>query len=847
MKTRTILLFCLLFLLTQSCQKPSGSKRKIKLTDQATATRTDDQLTTTIHLEPTLRRAIAVMFFENQTGDESLEWLRKGLTEMFIRALSQSQYVSVLSTDRLYEILERLDKSSSSEAIDMDMAAIVAQEANVEALLTGNISRSGDSLRINVKLHEPNQGQIIQEASVEGPGLDNIFGMVDHLTQEIKSNLQLALSKDETSRGIADLSTSSLEAWRYYTAGLDLLYKVLFTDAIAQFQKAVELDSTFVSAYLYLSSLLYNQGELQQGHEAFQKLLSLRNKATPQEKYQMDIFEAALINRDTRRTIQASHQWLEQYPNDRDANFNLATLYYNLQKWDRAIHYYRKVLDIDPKYKLAYNMLGYLYANTGDYSNAITTLNKYKELAPDEPNPYDSMGEIFLYQGNYKQAEKHFKQAIEVNENFIHSLLHLGDTYLDKGEYKKALRMFNESLEKVTDPTDKANVHTQIGLTQWRLGQTDKAIMNLKKSLQYQDEYRIITWLNEVYKDHNDDTGRIQLLKQNYDSVKVTVKTFPTRLTSLANLSLWYDINVKESISIVNEILKTTDNPTAQMWGRFFLALLYLKTDQLDEYKKLSEDFTQEFIEIIKTVRDIPLTYSTWRNYSIFNQYAYHCMDEGIEKYNQLITFCLDNELKMTEMAFRSLLADLYFHTGKREKAKAQLKMAGIPEENNWAVVGPFDNQNGFNKQFPPEKKTKLNQSYKGKTQSMTWQRADDGFHDGYIDLKKILKQYNWSVGYGLIYANSPEKRDVQIRIGTNDAAKIWLNDELVWRFNIGRDAIFDDDIVNVSLKPGLNKILIKVCNRISLWGFYFRMTDEKGNGIPDIQFVSPDALEGDA
>ena len=71
--------------------------------------------------------------------------------------------------------------------------------------------------------------------------------------------------------------------------------------------------------------------------------------------------------------------------------------------------YYKKVLDADPKYKAAYNMLGYVYANLGDYDKAIKTLNTYKDLAPDDPNPHDSIGEIYFYQGDFRQAEKHFK------------------------------------------------------------------------------------------------------------------------------------------------------------------------------------------------------------------------------------------------------------------------------------------------------------------------------------------------------------------------------------------------------------------------------------------------------
>jgi tetratricopeptide (TPR) repeat protein len=836
-----LLTFFLMILMVSFIGCEHEKDRKIKLSDEPVSSEQGRQFTTTIHIEPKQRLSIAVMFFQNRTGDNELQWLQKGLTEMLIRTLSQSRSLSVLSADRLFEVLDRLDKTASGADIDLDMAAIVSKEANVDAILTGSITQSGDSLRIIVKVHEPNQGMILREESVEGAGLEKIFAMVDELTHKIRNGLQLTLDKAQPSRGIAELSTKSLEAWRYYTSGVDLMNKYMLSDALNQFEKATELDSTFVSAYLYLSRLLDSQGETQKGHQALQKLLSLRNKATPQEKYQIDRLEAG-INLNIRRIIDVSHQWLQQYPDDRDANLNLAQTYYSFQNYDPAIQYYQKVLEIDPKYILAHNMLGYIYASTGDYSNAVTSLNTYKELAPDEPNPYDSMGDVFLYQGDYEQAKKAFEQALRINDKFTPSLLHLGDTYLEKGEYAKALKIFNESLEVVTDPTDKANVHTQIGFVQWRLGQTEDAVMNLKKSLQYRGfQYLVMTWLNEVYKDYDDEIARLQSLRQNYDFVKKTTGTYPTRLYTLANLSLWYDINIEGTIGIINEILETTDNPTAQMWGRYILAPLYLKANQLDEYKRSSEDFIKNFMAIVELVPDIPRTYSVWRNFSILSQYAYQFTDEGIEKYNRLITFCLEKELKISEMVFRSFLADLYFHAGEREKALEQLRIAGIPEESKWLVIGPFDNKNGFNKEFPPEKEIKLDKFYEAKSQSITWQRANDGFHDGYVDLQKILKQYNWSVGYGLVHVNSPEEKDIQIRVGTNDAAKIWLNDELVWKLNIGRDASFDDDIVNVSLQPGLNEILIKVCNRISLWGYYFRLTDKEGNGLPDIHFVSPD------
>ena len=99
------------------CEK-TPEKRKIRLAgNEDPIIFAKPQSTTTIQLEPKERRSVAVLFFKNKTGDESLGWLQKGLTEMFIRALSQSNSISILSTDRLFEIMNRLKKKKPPTTI----------------------------------------------------------------------------------------------------------------------------------------------------------------------------------------------------------------------------------------------------------------------------------------------------------------------------------------------------------------------------------------------------------------------------------------------------------------------------------------------------------------------------------------------------------------------------------------------------------------------------------------------------------------------------------------------------------------------------------------------------------
>ena len=172
------------------------------------------------------------------------------------------------------------------------------------------------------------------------------------------------------------------------------------------------------------------------------------------------------------------------------------------------------------------------------------------------------------------------------------------------------------------------------------------------------------------------------------------------------------------------------------------------------------------------------------------------------------------------------------------------MRIAGTPEEEKWLISAPYDNTNGFLRRYPPEREKRTGKTVSGAKGQIAWRHPRDGNQEGYINLMTLYQEHNWVVGYGLIYLQSPDRRPAQLRVGTNDAARMWFNDAEVWRMNMGRDAVFDNDIIEVMLQPGLNKVLIKVCNQINEWGYYFRLTDAQGRGMPDIHFVSADEIQ---
>lgn len=840
-KLKYILIFVgILFLF---CNR-SNDHRKIKLSDDSFEGESDPQLSTTIYLEEQQRRSLAVFFFQNKTGDQNLEWLKKGLTEMFIRALSQYNTLSVLGTDRLYEIAERIGKDTSTENMDLDMAVLFAKEANVETILTGNITKTGDSLQINVSLHEPGQSMVLSNESVEGPGMENLFAMVDQLTQKLKNDLQVSAKGREDYKRLADFSTESIPAWRHYTAGMVYKNKFLNREAFTEFQQAIEIDSTFVSAHYMLAMSYLSLKNGQKAMEAFRKASSLREKATLKEKYQIDLFEAVLDGNDDTVT-EVVNQMHEDFPCNTEFMHQLANYYYGNHRYEEALELYKKVLQIDPKHKVTLNQIAYLNAFLGNFGEAKKVMKKYIELVPDEPNPYDSMGEILWIEGKLKEAESYFKKALQKNELFSESWGHLGQIYLDLGKYKKAYKTYQDYLDIVPGGAQRAFIYYMLGVIDLRRGNTKKALKNFEQTLEEVNFFTgSIDRTAEIFQKQKDEERLQDFLNQHYEQILEKVNYHDEtmgHITALFNLSTQYGIHPEKTLEVINHALVKAERTIVKLRGIFMQTLLELHMGQAEQlggvWRDANVDYLIQFLEFSQSFGYMGF----FRHFYILNQFYKQHTESGILFYNYLISKMSEANLKPYEMGFRGILADLFIISNNPNYAKAEWQQIGMPSESSWRVIGPFDNKKGFLRTYPPEKELKWNKIYKSRGRKIGWMTHEDGHSDGFIDLKQDLIDSDWAVAYAVVDVLLPDTRHAWIRLGATDPIKVWINGKEVWRYNRYREALLDDDIVQVSLNAGKNRILIKVCQRLGYMGYYFRLTDEKGNGFNDVKFQAPD------
>jgi hypothetical protein len=180
------------------------------------------------------------------------------------------------------------------------------------------------------------------------------------------------------------------------------------------------------------------------------------------------------------------------------------------------------------------------------------------------------------------------------------------------------------------------------------------------------------------------------------------------------------------------------------------------------------------------------------------------------------------------------------------EKADLPAKYGFI---TRWMLIGPFDNTNkvGFAKAYPPETKVDLKAAIEGKEgKPAKWIEHKTTDTHGLVDLNKAISKNMGAVGYAFAAVESKTDREVEIRAGSNNAVKIFLNGQQVFTHDeYHHGARMDQHIGRGMLKKGRNEVLIKVCqneqkdNWAQRWDFQLRICDAIGGAV-ELKVIEP-------
>ena len=166
----------------------------------------------------------------------------------------------------------------------------------------------------------------------------------------------------------------------------------------------------------------------------------------------------------------------------------------------------------------------------------------------------------------------------------------------------------------------------------------------------------------------------------------------------------------------------------------------------------------------------------------------------------------------------------------------------------NWHIIAPFDfaGGEGFEKKYPPEIEINLKARYPGKLVEeldggARWKPIELGESKSRVDFNKAFAPIKEVVGYAVTTFDSDEARAVELRWGSPNGTKVWINGDLVGAnkvYHAGDN--FDQYIAKVDIKPGENIILVKLVQNdqtqswTNVWHFSLRVCDHLGTAIHD-------------
>ena len=160
--------------------------------------------------------------------------------------------------------------------------------------------------------------------------------------------------------------------------------------------------------------------------------------------------------------------------------------------------------------------------------------------------------------------------------------------------------------------------------------------------------------------------------------------------------------------------------------------------------------------------------------------------------------------------------------------------------QKHWMLIGPFPNAEpfaGHDTVYGPERELNGDASYDGIAGKVGWKEVDATDTHLSVDLKKVFTPGEHATAYALCYVTSPERRKVQMRVGANDAIKLWVGEKLLVNSAGSRTVYLDDLIINTTLPKGTTPILFKTSNNQGNWGFVCRLTDSRGQAFNDLVF----------
>jgi tetratricopeptide (TPR) repeat protein/predicted Ser/Thr protein kinase len=415
---------------------------------------------------PAVKKYLAVMRFQDLTGDATGQLVVDGFAETLTARLAHYPAVQVM-------------RPTASEPETND-ASKTARDLGANLVLTGSMMRDGDRIRVTYTVIDPGTKREWRDL-VEG-SVSNLFGVQDDVADSVARNLDLGQSAVRVALDPAVSQRRYLEALghlRRYDKeeSLDSAIEIL-----EELGASPSVQAALARAYLGKFQITRQPQLAAAAGRAAERAL----EADPQS---IDVnVTLGELRRQTGRHPEAVSAYLlvlSQQPSNADAVLGLAETYRASGDFKNAEAQYKRAIALRPNYWGGYSKLGGFYYARSRYQEAIQQFQRVINLVPDSERGYNNLGGIYQRLGRYDEAIGVFQRSIQRNPS-AQGYSNLGTCHYFLGQFREA----SFAYQKAVDLTPRHYVFQRnLGdACRWIPGERERARRAYERAVELCDE-----------------------------------------------------------------------------------------------------------------------------------------------------------------------------------------------------------------------------------------------------------------------------------------------------------------------------------------------------------------------
>ncbi len=439
-----------------------------------------------------LSQKVIGFFWENATGDESLDWLGYGSMWMVAKDLMRNPIISISTPYESRTTMQSLRSKGFERGINepLSLSLDIANDRNAQWMIRGEVRQEGNVLTFEASLYDVLTGALVTTISAS---YDDWLFALDDVAEQLanvilkKANIAPSIIPE---RPLSEHVSNNLTAIESVIKSLNaVLIDNDYVQGIALLESALEDDDKLAEAYVLMHDYYRGLGDLEAAKEAAESALKLKYKLSQEAVLKVKANYYGVIG-DNDKAIKVLENWVKLYPQSADALLALGSNYIIIgNRLDDALEVYKKLSEIQESSTTALVNKARIYRLKDDKEQALAALQLYRDNNQDITEPLLEIAATHMQFGELDVAKNYYEEASLLSFDNIDADLGLAKIKGLQGRIDESLADLDHLVLKAENDPDRVKVLGEKEILLFLTGRMQDAMVEVERMREFSQSY----------------------------------------------------------------------------------------------------------------------------------------------------------------------------------------------------------------------------------------------------------------------------------------------------------------------------------------------------------------------